>query len=486
MDIRPNLDPVSETPLYRQLASFIQQLVDTGRLTAGDRLPPTRDLATQLGLNRTTVSAAYELLETDGILTGQVGRGSFIAAGPSRHAGGIDWLRFLESRPSTSPRVPSYSGNDVISFAASRPSQDLFPLDDFRSSAEAVVSSPDLASILQLGSPGGYDPLRRYLLEKAQAEGIARPTDDILVTNGCQQALDLLCRVLISTGDSVVVEDPVYPGVRNLFQEAGANLIGAPDPARLASILQGRNVRAVVLTPTFQNPTGETLSEEAREAIVQAVRRAGAVLIENDIYSQLRYSGSPIPTLKQIDPSGDTVILRSFSKIAFPGLRVGWMIGPRPLITRLMEARQLADLHGDQFSQAVLLEFARSGRLDQHLSHMLETGRERVRALLSSLATHMPEGVTYSRPDGGMNLWLKLPGGIDTFDLLQHAHREGVTYIPGRHFAVSRPHHHALRLSFAGLKPEAISTGISRLSRAIASEMETLDRHQREPVPALV
>jgi 2-aminoadipate transaminase len=245
-------------------------------------------------------------------------------------------------------------------------------------------------------------------------------------------------------------------------------------------------VRAVILTPTFQNPTGETLSEKTRESVTEAIRRSGAVLIENDIYSQLRYSGQPLPTLKKLAETGDSVILRSFSKIAFPGLRVGWMIGPRPLIARLMEARQLADLHGDQLSQALVLEFARSGRLARHLAHTLETGRERLAALLAALESHMPEGVTYSRPEGGMNVWVKLPGSIDTFDLLQQAHREGVTYIPGRHFAVSRPHHNALRLSFAGLKPEAITTGIARLARAIASELETLDRTQREPVPALV
>jgi 2-aminoadipate transaminase len=190
--------------------------------------------------------------------------------------------------------------------------------------------------------------------------------------------------------------------------------------------------------------------------------------------------------MKKLDPSGDSVLLRSFSKIAFPGLRVGWIVGPRPLIARLIEARQLADLHGDQFSQALLLEFARSGRLARHLAHMLETGRERLRTLLAALETHMPEGVRYTRPEGGMNVWLNLPGGIDTFDLLQQAHREGVAYIPGRHFAVTRPHPNALRLSFAGLKPEAIATGVARLARAIASELETLDRNQREPVPALV
>jgi len=489
MDIRPNLDPASETPLYRQLALFIQDLVRAGRLSVGDRLPPTRDLAGQLGLNRTTVSAAYEVLETEGLITGQVGRGSFIAEPvtqtSSRASSGMDWVRFFESSPPPLPRVPSFTGADVISFSASRPSEDLFPLANLRASAEAVLGSPELGSILQLGPPGGHEPLRRYLLDNAREEGLARPGDDILITNGCQQALDLLCRVLIRAGDTVVVEDPVYPGLRNLFQEAGANLVGA-DPARLGSFLQCRNVRAVILTPTFQNPTGETLSEKTRESVTEAVRRAGAVLIENDIYSQLRYAGEPLPTLKKLGETGDSVILRSFSKIAFPGLRVGWMIGPRPLIARLMEARQLADLHGDQLSQALLLEFAQSGSLAGHLARTLETGRERLGALLAALEMYMPEGVTYSRPEGGMNVWVRLPGLIDTFDLLQQAHREGVTYIPGRHFAVSRPHHHALRLSFAGLEPEAITSGVVRLARAIASELETLDRHQREPVPALV
>ena len=381
---------------------------------------------------------------------------------------------------------PTSPALDIISFAASRPSEDLFPLADLRASAEAVLGSPELGSILQLGSPGGHEPLRRYLLDNAREEGLARPGDDILITNGCQQALDLFCRVLIRPGDTVVVEDPIYPGIRNLFQEAGANLVGV-DPARLGSFLQGRNVRAVILTPTFQNPTGETLSGKRGNRSLRPFARSGAVLIENDIYSQLRYAGEPLPTLEETRlTTGDSVILRSFSKIAFPGLRVGWMIGPRPLIARLMEARQLADLHGDQLSQALVLEFARSGRLARHLAHMLETGRERLAALLAALERCMPEGVTWSRPEGGMNVWVKLPASVDTFDLLQQAHREGVTYIPGRHFAVSRPHHNALRLSFAGLKPEAITTGVARLARAIASELETLDRNQREPVPALV
>ena len=486
MDIRPNLDPGSEIALYRQLASFIQDLVRAGRLSAGDRLPPTRDLAAQLGLNRTTVSAAYELLESEGMIDGRVGRGSFITAGrrETQSPGGLDWVRFFQDHPVSHPRIPN-PGPGTISFASSRPSEDLFPLEDLRASAAAVLASAELGSILQLGAPGGHEPLRRYLIENARAEGVARSGDDILITNGCQQALDLLCRVVIRPGDTVVVEDPVYPGIRNLFQDAGANLVGL-DLAQMGSFFQGRNPRAVILTPTFQNPTGETISRKNRESVTEAIRRSGALLIENDIYSQLRYQGDPLPALKSLDDSGDAVILRSFSKIAFPGLRVGWMIGPRPLIARLMEARQLADLHGDQFSQAVMLQFARSGRLARHLERMLDAGRVRLFALLSALERHMPPGVTWTRPEGGMNLWVSLPPEIDAFDLLSRAQREGVTYVPGRFFSIARPHNNALRLSFAGLTPESITEGVAALARAVAAELETMDRNQREPVPALV
>jgi 2-aminoadipate transaminase len=205
----------------------------------------------------------------------------------------------------------------------------------------------------------------------------------------------------------------------------------------------------------------------ARETIL---RLSGAVIIENDIYGALRYEGTALPTLKQLDETGGTILIRSFSKIAFPGLRVGWVIGPRPLVQRLVEAKQLTDLHTDQFSQAALLQFAKSGRLREHQKKMLSAGAELLQCILRACERFLPPGSKYSRPQGGMNLWVELPEHLDAADLLARAQAAGVTYLPGRHFEVSRNHSNALRLSFAGLSKEKIQEGMALLGEVFSSE----------------
>jgi 2-aminoadipate transaminase len=271
--------------------------------------------------------------------------------------------------------------------------------------------------------------------------------------------------VLVKPGDAVAVEDPVYPGLRNRFREAGAELIGIP-VGQVEAITRHRP-KLIVATPNFQNPTGATLSLDERETLL---RVPGAVIIENDIYGALRYSGDALPTLKQLDETGGTILIRSFSKIAFPGLRVGWVIGPRPVIQRLVETKQLTDLHTDQFSQAVLLHFANSGRLREHQQNMLSAGAERLRAILRACGEFLPADSSYSRPQGGMNLWVQLPEHLDTAEMLGRAQAAGVTYLPGRHFEVSRSHANALRLSFAGLQKEKIEQGVALLGEVFSNE----------------
>jgi len=312
MDFKPKLDHQAESPLYRQLFEQIAQQIRSGQLARGERLPATRELAGLLGLNRTTVSAAYELLESDGLISGQVGRGSFVTNGPSGAGRGVDWVALLErsETPTAGSGHSAGLGNEVISFAFSRPSRELFPLDDFRTCCNAVLGRHDLPDILQLGSPGGYEPLRRYLMEEARRQQLAGPGDDILITNGCQQALDLIGRVLLRPGDSVAVEDPIYTGLKNLLTGMGAQLCGIPvgadgmDPAHLERVLERERPRLLVVTSNFQNPTGATLPLPSRLALLDAARQAGVPVIENDAYGDLRYQGEPLPALKQLDGSG--------------------------------------------------------------------------------------------------------------------------------------------------------------------------------------
>jgi 2-aminoadipate transaminase len=487
MEIRPSFDAQSGVPIYRQLGLHLQRLIEAGELRDGDRLPPTRELAGQLGLNRTTISAAYEMLELGGLIKGAVGRGSYVSSGHERPAEGLNWSRMLTPSSAT-----SWGGaaNVAINFSSSRPSENLFPIEEFRESCREVLESRTLKSLMQLGSPGGYEPLRRYLLERAIERGMARETDDILITNGCQQALDLLRRALIRAGDKVAVEEPVYPHLRNLLLEAGAELSGVPvdgDGLELHALQRAFDggARVLVVTPSFQNPTGATIPASHRTEIVRMARAAQAAIIENDTYSDLAYkSGADsLPRLKQLDPN--VILLGSFSKIAFPGLRVGWIIAPRPVIARATELKQLADLHTDHLSQAFLLRFAESGKLAKHHATVLAAAKEKLRALEQSCRKHLAN-CTWKVPGGGMNMWIDLPAGLDAVSLRGLAQQAGIDYLPGRYFSISRPLDAGLRLSFAGPEPSEIRKGIEILGTLVHNALQARDSRETHPALALV
>jgi DNA-binding transcriptional MocR family regulator len=512
-------DPESSTPLYRQIYEQLSSAILAGKLARGERLPATRELAGSIGLNRTTIASAYELLETEGLIRSHVGKGTFVIGsgttsseetGPEKR---VDWSGLLPAMPIppedvssaeasySSAATPAHQSAAQISFSASRPSQELFPLEEFRATVREVIDSPGAAQILQLGPASGYGPLRRFIINEARESGTARDDDDVLITSGVQQAFDLIQRVLASRGETVVIEDPVYPGLRNAFQRGGARVIGAPiitsttgsngvDFPALERILEKETPRLIVLTPNFQNPTGTTIPVATRKDILALARKAGTIVIENDLYGDLRYKGDDIPSIKRMDESGDTILLGSFSKIAFPGLRVGWVIGPRHFIARLTEAKEASDLHSDQLSQAVLLRFAESGRLEAHRKKMIATGAERLEACLEGCAQNLPEGSEYTRPEGGMNVWVRLPEPLDAAELAARALRENVSFLPGRYFAVSRAHPHSLRLSFIGLEPEQIRLGLSVLGTILKSELSREKRAREarrdDPSPALV
>jgi 2-aminoadipate transaminase len=469
------LDPDSTSPLYRQLYLKIKDLIDSGQIAKGGRLPATRELAGQLGLNRTTVSAAYELLESEGLIAGHVGRGSFVV-GENAKRSQLDWREMLRFHAAPAPASPA--STPLASFSSSRPSELLFPLEEFRCTCMEVIHSSEAQTILQLGSPSGYPPLRRYLLDLAREEGVARDSDDILITSGCQQAFSLLEATLVRPGDAVLLEDPVYPGMRNVFERSGARLIGVPmspnglDLEALERIVDRESPRLLAVTPNFQNPTGATMPLAARKMMLRIAQAAGVIVIENDIYGALAYEGEAIPPVKLLDETGDTILLRSFSKLAFPGLRVGWAVGPRALIEKLTEAKQWSDLHTDQLSQAILLRFAQSGRLERHRQRMLEAGRERLRTVLEACEKHLPAEASYTRPRGGMSLWIRLPESLDAAELLPRAERVGTTYLPGKYFAVTRPEPNSLRISFAGMAPDQIESGIAVLGRMFKNELE--------------
>jgi 2-aminoadipate transaminase len=483
----PNLDPTSRVPIYRQLYQRLVEDIERGKLSPGAKIPGTREMAGLLGVSRTTILDAYAQLEADGWIASKQRGGSFVTSRGALRQGGINWdtaVEVSELRRPVSARVQ-------ISFAHSRPDEDLFPLEEFSAACSRVLQSDELSRVLQLGSPGGYEPLRQTLSQLMQEEGVAGPTDGILITSGCQQALDLLRRVLVRPGDRVLLEDPVYPGIKNVFLESNPELVGIPMNANGLDLqalerAMHRGARLLVVTPNFQNPTGLTMSLAARKELLRLAHQMRTIVVENDSYGRLRYRGDDVPSLKELDTSGDVILLRSFSKMAFPGLRIGWVSAPQRVITAMTEAKYRSDLHSDQFSQAVMLDFVLDGGLVRHQETIREEGLKRLQAALASCREHLPAGSIFTEPDGGMNLWITLPDALDAGELLQRAEREGITYLPGRSFSVMAEHRNSLRLSFAGVKPRHIEQGIAALSRVFKSDLADRLRALREPAPALV
>lgn len=455
--------------LYRQLYLSIRAGIHEGQIPHGMRLPATRELAASLGVNRATVAQAYELLEKEGLLRAHVGRGSFVQA-------------------------PSPAGDGVISFSSSRPSDELFPLEAVsRILQESTRDAGLMRTLLQLGSTLGYQPLREHILNHhlaltgdMAAQGNERrgaEQGEVLITSGCQQALDLVARAFVQPGDLVMMEDPVYPGLREVFHRSGGRLIGLPvteiglDLDALELALRRERPRLLLVTPDFQNPTGATLTLEARRALLDLVRQHGVMLVEIGIYRGLRYEGEAIPSLRALDDSGEVIHIGSFSKIAFPGLRVGWMCAGHDAIERLVDAKQWCDLHTDHLSQHILFEFARSGALATHRARVIETGRSRLQAATAALEA-VPEIGHFTRPQGGMSLWVTLRAGIEAERVLD-AVAGRVSFLPGPAFAVSRRHPNSFRLSFAGVPPASIHQGVAwigegaRQAAALAPDRHT-------------
>ena len=491
------LDPASSVPLYRQIRDQLRQMIAKGALPRGERLPPTRELATRLKVHRTTVANAYAELEADGLIAGHVGRGTFVAQGvepPEATArepftATLDnqylWTLLFADVPAEDPLdrlVAECHGNGSgncngeISFTLARPPAELYPVEEFRRCC-SVVLKRDGHELLQLGCSKGYAPLREYLVGELRNEGINIDMQELLITNGCQQALDLIAKVFVRPGDVVALENPIYPGAIQTFQGAGAKCVGIPveedgvNLGVLESVLAQHRVRLLVLNPTFQNPTGTTLSLEARKRLLDIAARNQVPIVEDHIYGSLRHRGRDLPSLKALDTRGLVMQINSFSKMCFPGLRVGWVTASRPVIERLRVTKQASDLHTDQLAQAALAEFATRGGLRRLLKKSRRHYSAQLRAMESALTEFMPEGVRWQSPEGGMSIWLVLPDGIDAGALLFRAKEKGVVFTPGRYFYFQAPQTNTIRLGYTGLTEKQTRKGVEILAKLIQQEI---------------
>jgi len=284
----------------------------------------------------------------------------------------------------------------------------------------------------------------------------------------------------------VLLENPVYPGAIQTFNGGGVRCLGVPVTEKgvnleaLETLLNQQRVRLLLLTPSFHNPTGTTLSLDARKRVLELAARHQVPVVEDNIYSALRLRGRELPPLKALDTHGLVVHLDSFSKVCFPGLRVGWLVASEPVIERLRVAKQATDLHTDQLAQAALAEFCRRGLLTKLIKRARTLYRGRLERLEAALAAHFPEGVTWTRPEGGMSLWVTLPAGLDAGALLYKARERQVLFAPGRFFYFQGTQPNTLRLSFPCVKEKQIEQGIEVLGGLIKSELRQRRPAERE------
>jgi len=503
-----HLQPESHIPLYIQLRDQLRSLVHAGDLRPGDRIPASRELAQILGVHRTTVANAYAELEAEGLIQGHVGRGTFIRGNGNGlkitppppptlngngNGSGLRWeLLFADERnEEILTRLTAAAPENSLSFVMARPAEEFFPVEEMQACCQAALKREG-QEILNLGASDGYAPLKEALLELLRSDGIPAKDENLLVTDGCQQALDLIAKAFVRSGDTVVLENPTYPGASAVFSGAHAHCVGVPvrthaepgsalgiDLEALESTLANNRVKLLILTPDFHNPTGTSMPLASRRRVLELAGRYQVPVVEDHIYARLHSRDERIPSLKQLDRSNLVIHIDSFAKVAFPGLRVGWIVAHPAAIERLRLVKQMTDLHTDQLAQASLAEFLKRGLFHKHLTRMRKIYTERMNALDEALRKYMPEGVRWEKPEGGMAFWLELPAGFDASELMIHARERGVLFAPGRYFYVQSPMPNTLRLGFASLNEKQIARGVSTLAELLRVEMRKRQRGTR-------
>jgi DNA-binding transcriptional MocR family regulator len=522
-------------PLYIQIRERLALLIRRGDLSAGTRLPPERELADMLHVNRTTVVRAYSDLAAAGLVHAHVGRGtvvqttheparspnkvSFAGRNSSSVPAAFSWAAYLrEASASGAAEMASEisqgdtlladvvalcARSDVISLAAGTPDPAFYPVDEFCRLLTTQLRA-DGGRLLQHCPIEGLESLRVSLaswlnrrwqeLSRASGlmagQGLPLELEHLMVLSGSQQGLWLVARGLLAPGDTVLVETPTYLGALRVFAAAGLRVVGVScdeegmEPEALRGALERYRPRLIYCLPTFQNPSGTTMSLPRRQMLLELAQRAQTPILEDDPYGELFYADKPPPPLAALDQSGLVMYLGTCSKILFPGARLGWIAAPRPVIAQLGLWRQYIDLHANTPSQAVLDGFVREGILDAHLARVRVRYREK-RDLLAGALETMGRGLLHwQTPEGGYYLWCELESGLQARDVQEEAARLGVAFVPGDAFYPGAGGEAHLRLNFTGPDVASLEEGARRLGVALERLARRARRQERQPVLA--
>lgn len=477
----PTLDPASADSAAAQIAAFYRSAIGSGHLRAGDRLPAIREVAEATGATRTTVQDAYKQLSDEGLVAGEVGRGTTVLPA----SGGADakspFSAFAEAalqQMHGMPGAPALPQGQalVANFAELSPDGAAFPVEELRAAMDRVLQTRG-GDVLGYGhAAAGLPELRQLICDRARKDEPGARPEDILVTAGAQQGLDLVLRTFCTQGDAVVLTSPSYHQMFGLLKAHGLRAVEVPfsdeglDLVALDRAVRRKDVRLCYLMPSFHNPTGRTLNEAQRRALIDIVARTDAPILEDEYQDALRFRSAPPPSLRTLDPRGLTVSVHTFSKGLFPGLRVGWVHGGPRVMQPMAAVKRFVDLETSPLMQAALCAFVQSGALDRHLELQTHELRARHSALQRTLKPLLPRGASLTDPDGGFVAWLELPEAGQGDRLAELAALRGVRVLPGRAFDAEGRPSRGVRLSLSRASVPEIEAG-ARVLAELTNEL---------------
>lgn len=473
MDWKPSRD--SKIPIYKQLAIYIETGIGNGTFPHDKPLPSERGLAKELGINRSTVIAAYDELESNGLIDRNRGSGTTI----SKDIWGLSkkripsWNRYIEAG-SFLPNLPvtqrihkEMAQHSLINLASGELSKDLFPMNSLRE----ITSNRSFIGSLGYDHPQGNAILRQTLTNHVkQFRGIETNPSSILITSGAQQALHLVVQCLLKPGDAVAIENPSYHYNLPVFKSAGIktyNLMGdhnGINPNDITALYKKHRIRMIFLNPIFQNPTGTLMSEERRKKVLELSSEYGIPIVEDDPYSLTSFTGERIQTLKSLDLYGNVLYISSLTKIVASGLRIGWIIGPNAVIERLSDAKQQVDFGHASYTQWIANDFIESEDFETHIKNLVSQLESRKDQIVSSLHTYLSDKIKFTIPEGGIHIWCRLINEVNEIQLLEESIKKGVIYVPGSTMGTEKGF---VRFTFSREKEENINEGIRRFANAL-------------------
>lgn len=485
MSLIIQLQRKSGVPLFRQIVGEIRKLIERGVLKPGDRLPPSRSFAETIGTDRSTVLNAYAELSALGFLSSRQGGYTTVAKRRAEalhcadQRAGVDWSMLVSQtvdsvcgsawkNPSESMRPMSEQREQMFNMASIELDPRLYPVKDVRRCLGDVMAEAG-SEALRYADPSGFPPLRSLLAMRLRLHGIWVSPQEILITNGAQQGLDLICRSLGGAGDCVIVEQPTYASMLPLLRLNGLQTVGIPmsdsgaDIEALSGMLQSHKPAFLYTMPSFHNPTGLTTTHGHRERLLDLAIQKNIPIVEDGFEDDMRYEGPVAMPVKSIDDRGIVVYLGTFSKALFPGLRVGWIAAGRSLVERLAVVKRYTDLATNTLGQMLLDRFCREGFYDRHLQRVHRLFRRRMAAAMEAAGRYFPPEVTWTRPAGGYTIWLKLPRPIEAEDLQQRTRAVGVWVSPGGLYFQQEGPSPYVRISIARLNEKEIDSAFARL-----------------------